>query len=412
MHGARYLVVLAGVAVMAAGCGTRTAQAAEVAAAAVNTAHLSARLSLTTTLRSQGMSISFAETGEYDFARSRGVLHMRGPAGVAAEELFIPPKVYVKLPGGSHGPLPRGKSWIELSVPDAGPMGGFLPSPFGNTNPADLLSSLRAVSSSVRTLGNATIRGVQVTHYRVRVDPAKAASRVPRWERPGLRALARKLGTAAAPVDVWVDGRSLVRRVRVSLAPPPGLGKSFGSRITLTLGFYDFGVPVRVSAPPAGDVASLSQLAKGGPPGSVFRGGVFRSGGNPRPPAASGTLSPAQAASAEQAVRAFLSAVGRDNAAEAARSVLPAQSACMRSMTDGPRITVSALKITSVTPAGHAMATVRFTARVQATLGGHVVPLFPPGTGRSQWLVTTESGGHWYVNLSRSTSLGFGAGCP
>jgi hypothetical protein len=407
MHGARYLVVLAGVAVIAAGCGTRTAQASEVAAAAANTAHLSARLSLTTTLRTQGMSISFSETGEYDFARSRGVLHMHGPAGVAAEVLFIPPEVYVKLPGGSHGPLPRGKSWIEVKAAGTGPLGDFVPGPSGNTNPADLLSSLRAVSSSVTTMGSATIRGVPVTHYRVRVDPAKAVSRVPRSERPGLLALARNMGAAAAPVDVWVDQRSLVRRLRVSLARPLGLGKHFGSHITLTLDFYDFGVPVHVTAPPAGDVASFSQLARAGPPGSVFRGG-----GYPRPPAVSGTLAPAQAASAEQAVRAFLSAVGRDNAAAAARSVLPAQRACVRSMMGGPRITVTALKIMSARPAGPAMAVVRFTAKVQAKLGGHVIPLFPPGAGRSQWLVTTESGGHWFVNLSRSTSLGFGAACP
>jgi hypothetical protein len=58
------------------------------------------------------------------------------------------------------------------------------------------------------------------------------------------------------------------------------------------------------------------------------------------------------------------------------------------------------------------MATVRFTAKVQAKLGVHVVPLFPPTAGRSQWLVTTESGGRWYVNLSRSGSFGFGPACP
>ncbi len=57
------------------------------------------------------------------------------------------------------------------------------------------------------------------------------------------------------------------------------------------------------------------------------------------------------------------------------------------------------------------MATVRFTVKAQAKLGGHVIPWFPPGAGRSQWLLTAESGGHWYVNLSRSTSLGLGPAC-
>jgi len=407
MRSGRYLVVLAGIAAMAAGCGTRTAQADEVAAAAANTMGQSVRLTETTTMRTQGMSISFTEIGAFDFARSRGVLRMHGPAGIAVEELFIPPAMYVKLPGGAHGPLPRGTSWISIKAAGVAPLSDSLLGPFGNTNPADLLASLRAVSSSVTTLGSATIRGVQVTHYRVRVDLARAASRAPRWERAGLRALARNLSATASPIDVWVDQRNLVRRARLSLAPPAGLGMHFGSHITQTLDFYDFGVPVRVSAPPASEVASMSQLAKGRH-GSAF----FGSTGSPSPPRVSGTLSPADVANAEQAVRAFWSALGRNNARAVARTVLPAERTCVRSMMmGGPRFTVTALNITSVRPAGRARATVRFTVKVHARLGGHDIPVSPPGPGGSQWLLATQASGRWYVNLAGSTGMAMGGAC-
>jgi len=119
--------------------------------------------------------------------------------------------------------------------------------------------------------------------------------------RAGLRAFARSLGAASIAVDVWVDHGNLVRRLRISLRPPAGLGARAGARLVQTLDFYDFGIPVRVSAPPAAAVASIAQLAGSGAAGS-FVSGI---GASARPPRVSGTLSPAQAAAAEHAVRAF-----------------------------------------------------------------------------------------------------------
>src|SRR5207245_2949528 len=81
-----------------------------------------------------------------------------------------------KVPGASHGLLPPGKSWIAIEAAPSGGLGTSLFGPFGGTDPRDLLSSLTAISSSVAKLGSAAIRGVQVTHFRVSVDPAKAAS--------------------------------------------------------------------------------------------------------------------------------------------------------------------------------------------------------------------------------------------
>lgn len=408
MRGGRYLVVLAGAGVLAAACGTKVAQPGDVAAAAASTAGQSARVAVTTTMRMQGMSVSFTETGAFDFAHSRGVLRMQGPARMATEELFIPPRMYVKLPGAAHGLLPPGKSWIAIGAASSGGLGTSLLGPFGGTDPRDLLSSLTAVSSSATKLGSAAIRGVQVTHFRVRVDPAKAASRVPRWQRAGFRAFAKGLGTATIPVDVWVDQQNLVRRARISLHPPKGPGRPAGAHITQTVDFYDFGAQVQVSAPPAAEVASLSQLARGRAPEPADAD----SAGSSRPPRVSGTLSPAQAAAAGQVVRAFWSALGSNDTKAAAQRVLPGQRTCFRSMMGGPRFTVTSLRIVSAQPAGNARATVRFTVKARASLGGQSIPVLPQGPGRVQWLVTTQAGGHWYVDLGRSSNLMFGPACP
>ena len=406
MRGGGYLVVLAGVAVLAAGCGTQRAQAVSVATAAASTASQRARVTVMTTTRTAGMSVSFTETGVFDFAHSRGVLRMNGPGGLAGEELFVPPHTYVKLPSGVHGPLPRGKSWVALGSAAAGGLGNALLGPFGGTDPGNLLASLTAVSSNVSELGAATVSGVPVTHLRLDVDPAKAVSRVPRAQRAGFRAFATSLGAATIPVDVWVDQQNRVRQVRWSPHLPSRMAAPAGARITQTADFYDFGVAVRVSAPPGGQVASLSHLGKG-----FTSSLISNSSGSARPPRASGTLSPAQAAAATGAARAFWLALGRNDAQAAARTVLPAQRTCFRSMMGGPRFTVTSLAIISAQPDGNARATVRFSVKARAILGGQSVPVLPQGPGRVQWLSTTEVGGHWYVDLGHSGGLAFGPAC-
>jgi hypothetical protein len=406
MRGGGYLVVLAGVALVAAGCGTQRAQAVAVAAAAAGTASQRARVSVTTTTRMQGMSVSFTETGVFDFAHSRGVLRMNGPGGKASEELFVPPHTYVKLPGGTHGLLPRGKSWVAIGSPAGGGLGTALLGPFGGTDPGDLLASLTAASTNVSNLGAATVRGVPVTHLRLDVDPAKAVSRVPRGQRAGLRAFAASLGAATIPVDVWVDQQNRVRRVRWSPRLPGGTGAPGATRFTQTADFYDFGVRVQVSAPPTGQVASLSHL------GNVsISSAISTTSGSARPPRASGRLSPAQAAAATEVVRAFWLALGRNDAQAAAQTVLPAQRTCFRSMMGGPHFTVTSLAIKSVQPDGNARATVRFTVKARAILGGQSIPVLPQGPARVQWLSTAEAAGHWYVDLGRSSSLEFGPAC-
>src|SRR5258708_16690514 len=175
-------------------------------------------------MQTPGMSVSFTETGAFDFGRSRGMVSAQYPVGIT--EIFIPPKAYIKIPGGVSGPLPRGKSWIAV---DAGTSGGPVSSllgPFGGggPDPADLLASLTAISSGVTQLGSTAIRGVPVSGFRVDIDPAKAAARVPRWERPGFLEFARTLGSGAIPVDVWVDGQNLVRRGKPPPHPPRGAG--------------------------------------------------------------------------------------------------------------------------------------------------------------------------------------------
>ena len=406
MRGSRFLGTLAGAGSLAvspvlAGCGTQPAQVGMLTAAVSHTATETARIAVTSTMHTKGMSVSVTQTGVYDFAHSRGMISMQEPAPFTV--IFLPSETYLKLPGGSG--MPRGKSWVEIKAgASLSPMSSMA-GPFGTgSDPADMLASLRPISTSVTRLGTATIRGVRVTKFRVAIDPAKAAARLPRWQRAGFRAFARSLGSGTVPVKVWVSGQDLVRRVQVSLHLP-GNGVPADGRLSETTDFYDFGVAVRVAAPPASQVASMSHFIKSANPGS--------GGGPARPPRVSGTLSAAQAAAAEQAVRAFWAALGRNDQNATAQTVLPTERSCIRGIMGhgAPRITITSLRVVSVQPAGSGKATVRFTVKAQASLRGQKIPVLPQGPG-GQWLVAAESANHWYVDLARSSGFIFGGACP
>jgi hypothetical protein len=415
----RFLGVLGcvGGTVLAAGCGTQhftagNSQPVDLAAVVSHTQDQTARIAATISTQSQGMTVSFTETGLFDFARSRGTITMQSPVGMT--EIFVPPTTYIKLPAADAGGsgLPKGKSWIALPDGTVGDSAdGALLGPLdGSADPADLLASLTAAASSVTKLGPSVIRGVPVTGFALKIDPAKAGATVPGADRAAVVAFLKSLGAAEIPVDVWVDGQNLVRRESLSLAMPGGSGAPAGTKLTWTIDFYDFGVPVRVSAPPASQVATKgSQFAVASGSGSVGSSGSV----SPTPPPVSGTLTPAQATSAEQAVTAFWAALGSNNTAAVAATVVPAQRSCVQSSlgSGGPTITVSSLHITSAQPAASSSATVRFTVKAEAKLDGQDIPVLPQGPGSAQWLATTEVAGHWYVNIDDSTALAFGGGC-
>jgi hypothetical protein len=422
------VLVCVGGTVLAAGCGTEHAQGGggqpvDLAAAVSRTQDQTARIAVTISTQTEGMTISYAETGVYDFARSRGMISMQSPLNMT--ELFLPSTTYIKLPagltgadGGSGGKsLPNGKTWLALPDGASGDsLDPLLGSPEDGADPADLLAALTAASSSVTRLGPSVIRGVPVTGFALKIDSAKVAT-IPGADRAAVEAMLKSFGAAEIPVDVWVDGQNLVRREELTLALPGGSGAPAGTKLTLTTDFYDFGVPVRVSAPPAAQVATVGSLGSQVPVGS---GAVSGSGsgsaspsGAPSPPPESGTLTPDQVTSAEQAVTAFWAALGSNNTAAVEATVLPAQRSCVQSSlgSGDPTFTVSALHITSVQPAGNSSATVHFTVKAEASLDGQELPLVDSGPGNAQWLTTTETAGRWYVNIDDSTALGFGGGC-
>ena len=397
-------VILAVVAGLAAGCGIGQAPAGSLSAAVTNTAATTSRVAVSTTVSSPGVATTITAVGEFDYAHARGVL--RGGLGLGGVEVrYLPPRAYVEMPHGPGGPVLKGRAWLEISPPSRATGGGVPSLPLGgvSVDPMDLLSALTGIGGKATDLGPATVRGAAVTHYRVSVDLAKAEAHQRPKARAEFHSFVSAVGLATLRVNVWVDGQARVRRIAVSLPWPQSSGMPAGFRISETADYYDFGVPVQVSAPPASEV-----LGPGAGSQSIINGFSSPGGGFgwPSPPPVSGALSASQASAAEQAVRAFWTALSSNSARAVERSVVPSQRSCIAVFLQGSgfKFTISSLRITAAKPAGTGKAAVWFSVKAMVRMGERTVPMSPFGATGTNWLLAAKVSGIWYADLSNSGS--------
>jgi hypothetical protein len=180
---------------------------------------------------------------------------------IPVETITILPHVYLKsaLFGAA---LPSGKSWVHIDVAKTGRRLGIGdPTQFGSGDPSQGVEALRAISSRVERLGAEGVRGVSTTHYRAKVELRRLPSVAP----PAQRAAARKsvdrliqlIGSDSYPIEVWVDRRHLVRRMRFVMKM-----KVQGRAVTqdMSIELYGFGQKQKIKPPPAGATVDASSL--------------------------------------------------------------------------------------------------------------------------------------------------------
>ena len=205
------------------------------------------------TLSTSGASGS--SSGLVDFSTGDGQMDFRVRTAAASMTDFVLRTVngvvYVRLPATVARRLgtPPGVRWLWIATSSIGTAPSAIPGA-GEGDPNQLLASLERVSNNVTTVGTDQVRGVTSTHYHALVDFEKAIdkAKVPAGLRKSLNDAFAKASPNArsVPVDVWVDGNGLVRRVTVRIGAN-----------AVTVDYFDFGVPVNLEAPPDNSVAPL-----------------------------------------------------------------------------------------------------------------------------------------------------------
>ena len=105
---------------------------------------------------------------------------------------------------------------------------------------------MKAHVSDIHTVGAARISGVQTTEYQGS------------WSNtPGNVGPSGSQGSDV--IDVWTDGSGLVRQARFAIEMAAG-AESPDFNGTITIDFTDYGQPVTIKPPPAGEVTEIPSL--------------------------------------------------------------------------------------------------------------------------------------------------------
>ncbi|MFJ4540916.1 DUF1396 domain-containing protein [Streptomyces tibetensis] len=156
-----------------------------------------------------------------------------------------------------------GKRWLkfDLSGSDAAKDLDKMGSPSqAEQNPA-AESTFLTGAKDVKKVGSEKVEGVETTHYtgtatladlRASLKDSKGETRKQREK--SIKQY-EKLGVDKLTMDMWVDGEDHTKQFRMK-------GKADKGPMDMTITFLDYNKPVTVTAPPAKDVADLSEMFK------------------------------------------------------------------------------------------------------------------------------------------------------
>lgn len=263
-------------AVATSGCGASNAVDPVAQAATVSTVTPGYTMGMTMQLSSPLLTtpIAGSGSGRFDVPTRSGaftftvalpdmpqVRQMLGGSGFTVHEIIQGATVYVQMPAALARRAAAGKPWMKVDLDTgSGAMPGGL-NAFGGsftTDPSQILQYLRAVSGGVTTVGSDTVAGVATTHYRTTVDLDKVAAQAPAANRAAaarsVHGLEQLTGLRRLPMDVWIDGRHLVRKLTSHVGVTV---QSVPLTMDLALTFPSYGRQAPATPPPASEVQSV-----------------------------------------------------------------------------------------------------------------------------------------------------------
>ena len=202
-----------------------------------------------------GQAVTVSGAGDFDNTSHRGSMHAEfAVAGLSGtiDEVIAGTTIYLRSPLLAAS-LPQGKTWLKLDLQKFGKSKGIDFNQLLTQNPAQSFEQLKA-SGRVTEVGDETIDGVETTHYRAHIDPAKL---------PQGAKIEALTNARYGPYDVWVgkDDGYIHRTKNTYSYTAPGAGRQTAM---MTMNFSDFGKDVTVTVPAAEEtVDATDQSIKG-----------------------------------------------------------------------------------------------------------------------------------------------------
>jgi hypothetical protein len=228
-------------------------------AAAVTSNEPGYRFTLALNASGGGVTVAMTGSGAVNTGAAQSGSMSFTIGDTTVNEVLAGPYIYIQSPASTD-------TWYRVSTTafaSLAPAGG---ASLSSGDPAQTLAWLRA-AGSVSDEGSRTIGGVATTHYRALVDldrsTASSSAQQQVYSAKFAQLLEHLTGSATLPVDVWIDGSNLVRRIQIDL---PLSIDSERLDETVTMNLFDYG-PQAAAVPPAGRVTDItgqisSQLAQ------------------------------------------------------------------------------------------------------------------------------------------------------
>jgi hypothetical protein len=187
-----------------------------------------------------------------------------GPEGTV-RTILVDGVTYLKaksLPVAGHKP------WAKIDKNSNNPLAKFIGSVGDQSQQADpgqTINQMKAGGKITKT-GRATLDGQQTTMYVISVDMQKVADQQPNPMLKQIMEAAVRSGVKRFPITIWLNGKELPVQMKVdSPVPSAGQGGQQQSSVSTLVKYHDWGAPVTIAAPPAGQVGELEmpQLPQG-----------------------------------------------------------------------------------------------------------------------------------------------------
>ncbi len=248
------------------------AEAADVTARASG-----AQVAMAGRIQAAGLTMTMSGQGSFSFTGHEGTfsISLSGlpEAALAAlhtssltiNELFKSGTIYLGSPLFA-GKLPNGAKWLKLDLAKVEGTLGLNPSSLtsGGADPAEYLRELRSAGANVKVVGHEQVRGEETTRYSATVNLQKALESQganSKAAAEALKKLSATLGSTSLPVEAWIDGKGLLRKVRIKLSESVS-GQTIGADVSLE--YFNFGAQPSVTAPSGSEVFEATGAAAEG----------------------------------------------------------------------------------------------------------------------------------------------------
>ncbi|MEU9352538.1 hypothetical protein AB0D65_16480 [Streptomyces griseoloalbus] len=215
----------------------------------------SARMTIKMKFAAEGETVTSDGRGILDLAEGDSVMTVTAE-GQSIEQRVVDEVLYQKAPGQN---APGGKPWVKIDLKKVAAQQGMNSQQIGD--PAQTASYAKAITDEdVTKVGTEKIDGVNTTHYRVSVDVTKL---------PGGDRMRKQLGPTL-PMQVWLDDEGRLRRQQMDMtvqaaasasAKPDTSAAPQRLRMSSVMEFSDFGTEADAEAPPAEQVADMTDKA-------------------------------------------------------------------------------------------------------------------------------------------------------